>query len=139
MRNIFKIVLFLVTACIAIPVTAKDSRTEYSDYALRTKFVEAIAVAYERSAEIEKYYVNHDVLPLSDKEPGLRPAGVLPASVKSTSVGPGAAITVTFTDTIPQLGGKSIVFSPVISPDQHFEWKCVAPDIPAEYLSKPCR
>jgi hypothetical protein len=118
-----------------------QATSAYNVYTIKSKFAEAVVEADLIRLDVAEYYINSD-----NKWPSsLQDAGGdvylknLPTKVvQSVALGGEGVITVTFRAEVPELGGKSVVFTPAVDSKGEITWACSAPDIPAKYRTSNC-
>jgi len=88
---------------------------------------------------VEEYYKDHHAWPSSLHQIDLADHNEdLNVMMQSETLGPDGVITATFRSDVREVGGKSLLISPVAQSDGTFTWKCSAKDLSLSEFPETC-
>jgi type IV pilus assembly protein PilA len=123
-----------ILASIAIPA--------YTDYTIRTKIAEGLAMASPIKPAIAEYFLSKGTLPPSNSAAGLssanKYAGNFVTTIDVGTAAPGV-ITITYTSD-PKITGKTVTLTPSTAAVGSIQWACAAgTGMPSRYMPNVCR
>jgi hypothetical protein len=135
---------FIAISALGASSQPANAAASYSEYVLRARFMEAMIYANPLKLLVAEYFIQHDGTWPSTLEQASRadPDDPMPGPskfIRSASLGANGVLTVTFQSDVPEMGGKSVVFSPHADAEGFLTWTCSAPDIAENYRSVRCK